>query len=623
MSNNSLFIALLMGVASLGLNAQERSKFYFAQITDTHLSTHTGIKTEDLLRSVAQINATDSIDFVLVTGDETDEGDKASLKLVKPCLDLLKVPYYVIPGNHETKWSASGGTAFGEVFGKDRFCFEHKGVVFIGFNSGFLERMADGHVAQADIRWISNQLKNVGKEKPVILVTHYPVRQNDVDNWYQVINAVRGYNVRLFIGGHYHRNLVLDYDGIPGVLIRSNQQNKDKKQGYGIYCVDRDSITAYVQQVGEEKTKLASFPMQQANRMALPLIQPHTNDSINQCYPQVSSLWKVQTGYEIYASPVADDRNVYVGDESGQMAAYSLKNGKRQWSFAAKGRIIGTAAVDSGILVFTSVDGNIYALHAKDGTLLWTVKTEAPLVSAVTISNGVAYVGGGDHCFRAIDLVSGKTVWSYEPVDGHVETKPLVVNDKVIFGAWDKTLYALDTATGKLDWTWKVNKNSMFYSPAAVWPVEVDGKVFVVDPRRVFTALDLKDGKMIWQTAQSKVRESLGRSLDGNRLYVKTMNDSVACYDAHSSYPQQIWETNVGFGYEFAPSMLLEKDGVVYGTTKRGLVFALDALTGKLLWKQGVSSGVVNTVYPLGGGRLIYTAAGGEIGILKAKKKMK
>lgn len=39
----------------------------------------------------------------------------------------------------------------------------------------------------------------------MILVTHYPMRGSDVDNWYEVTaDAVRPYNVRLFIGGHYH-----------------------------------------------------------------------------------------------------------------------------------------------------------------------------------------------------------------------------------------------------------------------------------------------------------------------------------------------------------------------------------------------------------------------------------
>ena len=110
--------------------------FRFAQLTDIHLSPSNPNPTEDLLRSIAQINATDSIDFVLVTGDITEEGDRATMEKVKSCLDLLKVKYYVALGNHETKWSDSGCTAFGEIFGGERFDFEHKGFLFLGFNSG-------------------------------------------------------------------------------------------------------------------------------------------------------------------------------------------------------------------------------------------------------------------------------------------------------------------------------------------------------------------------------------------------------------------------------------------------------------------------------------------------------
>ena len=54
----------------------QHGTFRFAQITDIHFSPNNSNPTEDLLRSVAQINATDSIDFVLVTGDIAEEGDQ-------------------------------------------------------------------------------------------------------------------------------------------------------------------------------------------------------------------------------------------------------------------------------------------------------------------------------------------------------------------------------------------------------------------------------------------------------------------------------------------------------------------------------------------------------------------
>ncbi len=90
-----IFIACLL---PLGMQAQQGT-FCFAQLTDLHLNRNNPNATEDLLHSVAQINATDSIDFVLVTGDLTEEGDRATMEQVKSCLDLLKVPYYTILGN--------------------------------------------------------------------------------------------------------------------------------------------------------------------------------------------------------------------------------------------------------------------------------------------------------------------------------------------------------------------------------------------------------------------------------------------------------------------------------------------------------------------------------------------
>jgi Predicted phosphohydrolases len=75
--------------------------FRFALFTDLHI-THSTPAVEDLQRAVDQVNATSGIDFVLVSGDITEEGDLASLQKAKSILDKLKVTYYITSGNHET-----------------------------------------------------------------------------------------------------------------------------------------------------------------------------------------------------------------------------------------------------------------------------------------------------------------------------------------------------------------------------------------------------------------------------------------------------------------------------------------------------------------------------------------
>lgn len=604
---------------SLGMQAQSVN-FRFAQLTDLHLSPNNPNPTEDLLRSVAQINATDNIDFVLVTGDITEEGDRAMLEKAKSCLDLLKVKYYIVLGNHETKWSDSGCTAFGEVFGYERFEFEHKGFLFLGFNSGPLMRMAYGHVVPQDIRWMTERMAQAGKDQPVVLVTHYPLTEGDVDNWYEVTDAVRPFNVRLFIGGHYHANMNKRYDGIPGILMRSNLRDKDSKQGYGIYEVTSDSIKVFTQRIGEPAKQWASFSLTESYYDRQGKAEKYPDFSVNQQYAKAKEQWVVQTGVGIYCSPAVEKDKVFVGDDLGCLTAYALKNGKKLWSFASGKRIVGTPAVSQGIVVFGSADRTIYGLNAEDGSLRWKVATKEPVLGAVTIQDGLAYVGASDQTFRAIDIHTGKVVWSYDQVKGYIETKPLVMGDKVIFGAWDNTLYALDKNNGKELWKWTGGLTRMHFSPAAVWPVAAQGKVFIADPQRALTAVDLNNGETVWRTFQSQVRETVGLSEDGTQVYSKTMNDSIVCYSTIGNAPQQVWASNVGFGYEHAPSMPQEKDGVVYGSTKEGLLFALEAKTGKVIWKHKIGNSLINTVVPLNGREVLFTATSGEVGLIRLKK---
>ena len=261
----------------------------------------------------------------------------------------------------------------------------------------------------------------------------------------------------------------------------------------------------------------------------------------------------------------------------GFLSCYSLSNGKKIWEFKSGNRIVGTPATANGVVVFGSADKKIYGVNAK----------------------------------------TGKLCWEYTDVKGYIETKPLIYEDKVIFGAWDNNLYALDKASGKELWKWNGNLTRMHFSPAAVWPVAANGKIFITDPQRAMTAIDANSGKTIWRTFQSTVRETIGLSADKIRLYSKTMQDSVVCFSTEGNVPKQIWATDVKFGYEHAPSMLVEKDGVVFGSTKSGVVFALEAFSGKLLWKHKVGNSLISTVVPLSATECVFTSTSGEVGILK------
>lgn len=595
--------------------------FRFAVVTDVHIKVGTNQPTEDLRQSVNQINHDDSIDFVLVTGDIADAGDGASLRAAKQELDKLNKPWYILEGNHDQNWSESCCMDFLKIFGYEHFHFEHKGILFIGFPTGPMMRMALGHVAPEDIAYVKDILEKNGTHgKPVFLVCHMPLQPVDVDNWYEMTDAVRHYPVVAFINGHYHRNLMFSYDGIPGIANITNLRQKGNSTGqYNEFDVRNDSVFVYTHPVGRPRYRWTAIPFTTKHDDNPAHWFPRPSYAVNDTFPQVKEQWVVQQHAGIYSSPAVSKDRIYAADNLGRVLCYDML-GHEQWRFQSGARIIGTPALGKGILVAGSADGFIYGLDARTGHERWRIQTAAPCTGAVTIVDNTAYIGGGDHVFRAININDGTVAWQCHDIKGYVETKPLVTRHKVIFGDWATTLYCLDVKTGRQLWTWHPEKTDMHYSPAGVWPVAAHGCVFICDPDRATTAIDLNTGKQLWRTYQSKVRESIGLSKDGKRLYLKTMMDSIVCYAATGKGSQELWATNCGFGYEHARVMPVEKDGVVFATNKDGLIIALDGKSGRLLWKHKVGNTLINTVVPMSANRLIFTNEAGLVGEITSDK---
>ena len=594
--------------------------FSFALLTDTHISTSNPRPMEDLQRSIADINQNSSIEFVVVTGDLTENGDLASIQAIKNALDQLNVPYYAASGNHETTWSESGVMDFSRVFGDSRFAFTHNDMYFIGFNSGPVIRMADGHVAPQDITWLKHNLDSVSAagNTPIFVFTHYPLRNGDVDNWYDVTDVLRQHNVQCIMGGHYHRNLHFDCDGISDVLNRSNMRDKDGNNGYAIIQVT-DSIRFFEKRINETARQWLSLPFEK--KIYGPSNQELRPDfTINKEYANVQRVWHCSLKGGIYSTPVTDGRSLFIGDDVGCLYSLNLKSGKTNWTFNTGMRIVGSPAVSEGVVVFGSANYNIYGLDAKTGKELWHISTNQAVMGAATIENGIAYIGGGDGRMFAIDIHTGKIKWSFDELKNYVLTRPLVYNQKLYFGTWDTHFYALNLADGSLAWKWNNGNGNPKLSPASVWPVAANGKIFITAPDRYFTCLDAETGEQVWRTKEYKVRETVGLSEDGKTVYSKCMWDTIVAMDATVAEPITRWATHAGFGYEHNPAMPLEKDGTLWVSTKNGLLLGVDAQNGNVMWRHKIGNSILNTPLPLSGTECIFTSSEGTITYIRVKQ---
>jgi outer membrane protein assembly factor BamB/predicted phosphohydrolase len=589
-------------------------QFKFAWLTDVHIGYPTA--QEDLQRSVVDINSSEDISFTIISGDITATGTLEELTIAKSILDDLKNPYYIIPGNHDTKWSESGCTDFLKLWGNDRFVFEYDKFLFIGLHQGPRMRMADGHWAPEDLRWFDSLIVSLpNSNEPIIFITHYPINE-EIANWYEMLDRLKNVNTQVVLFGHGHTNRIYDFESIAGVMGRSNLRDKDEVGGYTIAEVKNDSIY-FSERTPNTETKLwHQLPFKQRNYEALVTEQIRPDYSINQKYPNVKTEWEFNSGYTIGSSAVVKDNSVFVGDASGYFYSLSLTDGSVNWKYKTQNAIYSTPVVKCNYVVFGSADSSIYCLNSENGNLVWEYKTNAAVLGCPIIENNVVFIAGSDRIFRALDLESGKIVWEFKGLNGFVEAKPVFFDDKILFGAWDEHFYCLDSETGKLNWKWKGDHDGTFYSPAACWPVISDGIVFFAAPDRKLTAIDIEAGKELWRTGKYKVRETVGLSEDGQKLFIRTMNDTILALPVSDKLEEPLWITNCGFGYDISSSQIVENDGTLFYPTKNGMIYALDSESGKILWQHKSTNGLINTITALANNKLITTNFDGKVNLI-------
>jgi len=127
--------------------------FRFAWVTDTHIEEGTPrlIAHHQFLDDINATSAT--LDFAINTGDLTEAGRDTELDLFRDFVTSMTIPYYYIPGNHETRWTESASFHYNDVLGDEHFFFKHKGIYFIGVNTGVFCRIGTAHIAPEEMAW--------------------------------------------------------------------------------------------------------------------------------------------------------------------------------------------------------------------------------------------------------------------------------------------------------------------------------------------------------------------------------------------------------------------------------------------------------------------------------------
>ena len=239
--------------------------------------------------------------------------------------------------------------------------------------------------------------------------------------------------------------------------------------------------------------------------------------------------WKSDTGGEISASPIADDRGIYVASEYGDVASVSRmtkgalralgqESGVTRWMRTLPAPIRGSLAVSATTLFGGAGDGTVYAIDKQTGLTRWSTRYSGAFASQPILSGALLFIGSDDGSLHALDQVTGKAAWSYR-THGPIRGPVAVISGVVYFGSGDAYAYAVSESTGKLLWRSRTG--------AAVQSVAGTGEGVLVASLDNFVYLfSLNRGRRIWKRQLSGRISSQPLTATDGALYVPLSSNS-------------------------------------------------------------------------------------------------
>lgn len=290
------------------------------------------------------------------------------------------------------------------------------------------------------------------------------------------------------------------------------------------------------------------------------------------------------------------------------------------WRVRASWILLRTPAVANGKVFLMTKPGELSAFDLRDGSNVWNIDPpergsyESPVIDA-----GVLYLACGNSNMAAVDLDTGKVLWStyVVPKDygtrsgaAHAKytiTSPAVGGGLIYFGSQDDKVYALNRATGKQVWMYPVGAD------IAASPVLAGDVLYVGSYAPWLCALDAQTGQLLWQCGLTEGVEWAAPVTDGTTVYVASPSGHVHAVDTTTKAIR--WVRKVG--ERFRAGMALS-DKLLCVADSSG-IYGLDPATGDVLWRvphsaaNPVIEGDIVFCVAHGAGLLLIDGSTGEV----------
>jgi outer membrane assembly lipoprotein YfgL len=229
-------------------------------------------------------------------------------------------------------------------------------------------------------------------------------------------------------------------------------------------------------------------------------------------------------------------------------------------------------------------DGTVAALDARTGVDLWRAQVGAPITAGVGSDGRIAAVVTNANEVVAIE--AGSVLWRHK-LPAQAYTAPLVAGGRVFVATADRSVTALDGASGTRLWTQQRPGDALVLKQSGVLLAVNDTLVLGQSGRLL--GLNPANGSVRWDAAIATARGTndverlidlvAGVSRVGDSVCVRAFQSGVGCVDAARGQVQWSKKSNGSVG-------LHGDEKMVFGTEADGKVVAWKRSDGERAWSS-------------------------------------
>ncbi|TAG47310.1 MAG: outer membrane protein assembly factor BamB [Betaproteobacteria bacterium] len=329
------------------------------------------------------------------------------------------------------------------------------------------------------------------------------------------------------------------------------------------------------------------------------------------------TAWSSSLGGKLESSLQATSENgrVFAAHSDGSVLVIDEKTGAITNRFslpAGAGRISGGVAVGGGLVVVSSNKAEVYAFDAA-GALKWKTRVATESIAPAAITDGVVIVSTLDGNIVGLDAKDGARKWIVQrnipALTVRASAVPVAVRGGVFVGTPAGRLIALDALTGTIGW------EATVANPRGTSELErlidVAGRTSVDTQRACAAAyqgrvacFDLLRGTTLWSREVSSLTGTL---MDNRHVYATDEKGVVHALDRSTG--GTVWKQDVLAGRQATGVAFI---GDHYGVQDiEGNLHLLDKSTGKIVARGlGASFIAAGGLTQAGDGALLTTRAG-------------